>query len=374
MTSNTINVLQFICSTGFYGAERWILALAKNLDSTKVRCDLAVTLEDNSKDLKLVKQYKSQCGDTFEIPMSGRFDISVINKLVALIKERNIHIIHTHGYKSDILGVIAAKKAGIQSIVTPHGFENADDFKLRAFIWLGCKSMKYATKVVPLSKQLCDDARKHGVKESNLVYVQNGVDLSEVEEQRLLPKMVTSPEKRIGFVGQMISRKNIFDILDIFDGLCQKHDNLKLILLGDGEQRQELEQYCQKLTYKDKVEFLGFRDDRLELLQSFDLFVMTSSLEGIPRCLMEATAMGVPVAAYDIAGIDQLIEHEKSGLLANLGDKETLSSYWEKLLFEPEYAEEMTNNARDFVNKHYAAKRMADEYTELFTSMTQTSK
>ena len=246
MTSNTINVLQFICSTGFYGAERWILALAKNLDSTKVRCDLAVTLEDNSKDLKLVKQYKSQCGDTFEIPMSGRFDISVINKLVALIKERNIHIIHTHGYKSDILGVIAAKKAGIQSIVTPHGFENADDFKLRAFIWLGCKSMKYATKVVPLSKQLCDDARKHGVKESNLVYVQNGVDLSEVEEQRLLPKMVTSPEKRIGFVGQMISRKNIFDILDIFDGLCQKHDNLKLILLGDGEQRQELEQYCQQ--------------------------------------------------------------------------------------------------------------------------------
>lgn len=374
MTSNTINVLQFICSTGFYGAERWILALAKNLDSTKVRCDLAVTLEDNSKDLKLVKQYKSQCGDTFEIPMSGRFDISVINKLVALIKERNIHIIHTHGYKSDILGVIAAKKAGIQSIVTPHGFENADDFKLRAFIWLGCKSMKYATKVVPLSKQLCDDARKHGVKESNLVYVQNGVDLSEVEEQRLLPKMVTSPEKRIGFVGQMISRKNIFDILDIFDGLCQKHDNLKLILLGDGEQRQELEQYCQQLTYKDKVEFLGFRDDRLELLQSFDLFVMTSSLEGIPRCLMEATAMGVPVAAYDIAGIDQLIEHEKSGLLANLGDKETLSSYWEKLLFDPEYAEEMTNNARDFVNKHYAAKRMADEYTELFTSMTQTSK
>jgi glycosyltransferase involved in cell wall biosynthesis len=369
MTSNTINVLQFICSTGFYGAERWILALAKHLDKTKVRCDLAVTLEENSQDLKLVKQYKEHCGDTFEIPMSGRFDISVINKLVTLIKERNIHIIHTHGYKSDILGVIAAKKAGIQSIVTPHGFENADDFKLRTFIWLGCKSMKFADKVVPLSKQLCDDARRHGVKESNLVYIQNGVDLSEVEEQRLLPKLITSPEKRIGFVGQMISRKNIFDILDIFNGLCLKHDNLKLILLGDGEQRQELEQYCQELQYKDKIEFLGFRDDRLELLQSFDLFVMTSSLEGIPRCLMEATAMGIPVAAYDIAGIDQLITHEKSGLLAKLGDKETLSTYWEKLLFDSESALKLTNNAREFVNNHYSGQRMANEYTELFESM-----
>jgi len=367
--TNKINVLQFICSTGFYGAERWILALAKHLDSSQVRCDLAVTLEENSQDLKLVKQYKKHCGETFELPMNGRFDFNVINKLVTLIKERNIHIIHTHGYKSDILGVIAAKKAGIQSIVTPHGFENADDIKLRFFIWLGCKSMKFASKVVPLSKQLCDDSRRHGVKESKLVYIQNGVDLSEVEEQRLLPKCSTSPEKRIGFVGQMISRKNIFDILDIFNDLCTKHDNLKLVLLGDGDQRQELEKYSEQLPHQHKIEFLGFRDDRLELLQSFDLFVMTSSLEGIPRCLMEATAMGVPVAAYDIAGIDQLITHEKSGLLAKLGDKETLSSYWEKLLFDSEYATELSDNARKYVNTHYSAQRMANEYIELFQAM-----
>jgi glycosyltransferase involved in cell wall biosynthesis len=369
MTTKSINVLQFICSTGFYGAERWILALAKHLNKDNIRCDLAVTLEQNSQDLELVKQYKINCGETFEIPMSGRFDLTVINRLVQLIKERNIDIIHTHGYKSDILGVIAAKKAGIKSIVTPHGFENADDFKLRTFIWLGCKSMKFADKVVPLSRQLCDDSRQHGVREDKLVYIQNGVDLSEVEEQRLLPKDVYDNEKRIGFVGQMISRKNIFDILDIFNDLSTKHSNLKLILLGDGDQRAELELYANKLTNNSKIEFLGFRDDRLALLQSFDLFVMTSTLEGIPRCLMEATAMGIPVAAYNIAGIDQLITHEKSGLLAKLGDKETLTQYWEKLLFDTDYANELTNNARDYVNEHYSAQRMANEYTNLFTSM-----
>lgn len=369
MTIKSINVLQFICSTGFYGAERWILALAKHLNKDNIRCDLAITLEQNSQDLELVKQYKISCGETFEIPMSGRFDLTVINKLVQLIKERDIDIIHTHGYKSDILGVIAAKKAGIKSIVTPHGFENADDFKLRTFIWLGCKSMKFADKVVPLSRQLCDDSRQHGVKEDNLVYIQNGVDLSEVEEQRLLPKDVNNNEKRIGFVGQMISRKNIFDILDIFNDLCTKHNNLKLILLGDGDQRAELELYANKLMHNSKIEFLGFRDDRLALLQGFDLFVMTSTLEGIPRCLMEATAMGIPVAAYNIAGVDQLITHEKSGLLAKLGDKETLTQYWEKLLFDTNYANELTNNARDYVNEHYSAQRMANEYTNLFTTM-----
>lgn len=369
-----INVLQFICSTGFYGAERWILALAKHLNADTIRCDLAITLEENSKDLELVKHYREKCdfiGDVFEVPMSSKFDLKVINKLVALIKERNIDIIHTHGYKSDILGVLAAKKAGIQVIVTPHGFENAKDFKLRTFIWAGCQIMRFASKVVPLSKQLCDDSRRFGVKEKNLVYVQNGVDLSEVEEQRLKPFTPEPNKKHIGFVGQMISRKNIFDLLDIFDTLQEKHGNLTLSLLGDGEQRAELEEYTQKLKHKADIHFLGFRDDRLELLQSFDLFVMTSSLEGIPRCLMEATAMGIPVAAYNIAGIDQLITHNESGLLAPLGEKETLTQYWEQLLFDQPLADKLATNARNYVNKHYSAQRMADEYDTLFNQMVK---
>ncbi|NTS78273.1 glycosyltransferase [Catenovulum sp. SM1970] len=370
--SKPIRVLQFICSTGFYGAERWILALAKNLPKDDFPCDLAVTLEHNSQDLELVKQYKAQeLGKTFEVPMKHKFDFSVVDKLADIIKKQKYDVIHTHGYKSDILGVLAAKKAGIRCVVTPHGFENAKDFKLRMFIWLGNRVMKYADVVVPLSKALCEDVRGFGVKEKRLVYVQNGVDLSEVEEQKVKenPLKSVGDAKRIGFVGQMISRKNIHDILDIFNQLAEKHPNITLSLLGDGESRAELEVYTQDLKHKERIEFLGFRDDRLELLQSFDLFVMTSTLEGIPRCLMEATAMGIPVAAYNIAGIDQLIEHEKTGLLAPFGEKELLASYWEELLFDTDKAKRLSDAACDFVNEHYAGKRMANEYTDVFKNV-----
>lgn len=364
-----LNVLQFICSTGFYGAERWVLALSKHLDKSKFNSSLAVTLETNSQDLELVKQFAKDGGATFEVPMSNPFDLSVINKLVALIKEQQINIIHTHGYKSDILGVLAAKKAGIKVVVTPHGFENADDFKLRSFIWLGCQIMRFADKVVPLSPQLCDDVKKYGVKGNKLVYIQNGVDLSEVEAQRVKPKQTNNDVKHVGFIGQMISRKNIFDLLDIFDELQQKYGNLKLSLLGDGEQRAELEQYAQKLNSTADIDFLGFRDDRLEQLQSFDLFAMTSTLEGIPRCLMEALAMGIPTAAYDIAGIDRLVEHEKTGLLAPFGDKQQLTKHWETILFNQEVADKLSKQGREFVHQHYSAKRMADEYAELFLEL-----
>ena len=360
-----MKILQFICSTGFYGAERWVLALSKHLPADTIS-ELVVTLEPGTEDLELVKQFKP-IGTTHALPMKNRFDLAVVTKLAALIKERDIDVIHTHGYKSDILGVLAARKAGIPCVVTPHGFENAADFKLRTFIWLGCQAMKYATKVVPLSRQLMADVKKFNIADSKLVYIQNGVDLSEVEAVRLTKHERKQDNiKTIGFVGQMISRKNIRAILDCFDTLYKTRQDIRLVLLGDGDSRASLEDYTQQLSSKNAIEYLGFRNDRLTLLRDFDLFVMTSTLEGIPRCLMEACAMEIPVSAYDIAGIDQLITHKESGLLAPLHDSKQLVLDWQTMLDQPDYAQELAANARQFVQEHFSAQRMADEYYELF--------
>jgi len=366
-----IKVLQFICPTGFYGAERWILALAKHLDTASIECDLAVTAERENQDLEVCSKYKELGLNVFEVPMRHKFDLSAIKKLAKVIQDNKIDIIHTHGYKSDIIGVMAARKAGIPCVVTPHGFENAKDFKLKLFIWLGCKVMRFADVVAPLSPQLVVDCQKIGVPENKIKYIQNGVDLSEVEKT-VRPER-DSELKRIGFVGQMISRKNIHDLLDIFNSLHIIHPDTILILLGDGDSRKELEEYASTLPCRDSIQFLGFRDDRLELLKSFDLFVMTSTLEGIPRCLMEAAAAEIPVAAYDIAGIDQLIKHNVTGLLAPLGDKDKLLHYWEELLYDKNKSETLSKAARQHVYEHYSAKRMADEYTDLFKQLSGNS-
>lgn len=362
-----MKVLQFICSTGFYGAERWVLALSKHLPES-VSSELVVTLEPGTEELELVKQFKA-IGKTHQIPMKGRFDLRAVSKLADLIQEQDIDIIHTHGYKSDILGVMAARKAGIPCVVTPHGFENAADLKLRLFIWLGCQSMRFADKVVPLSKQLLSDVEKFNISPEKIEYIQNGVDLSEVEAVRQTKTNKQKEKKTIGFVGQMISRKNIKAILDCFESLSKKRQDIELVLLGDGEDRSSLEAYSKTLDCAEDIHFLGFRNDRLQLLRDFDLFVMTSTLEGIPRCLMEACAMEIPVSAYDIAGIDQLITHNESGLLAPLHDINQLENDWEKLLDDKELASSLAQNSKSFVEANFSAKRMADEYLELFKGM-----
>lgn len=366
-----LKVLQFICSTAFYGAERWILALCKNTKAEDCIYSLAVTQEAENEELELVKQFKRDCGETFNIPMTNKFDYSAVSKLAELISANDIDIIHTHGYKSDIIGILAAKKAKIPVVVTPHGFENADDIKLRLFIWLGCKALKYATRVVPLSPALMNDVRKFNVPENKLVYIQNGVDLSEVEKVREHAAPLKKDKFRVGFIGQMISRKNIKDLLDVFAQIHVKRSDVELVLLGDGEERTSLEAYAKSLVCANDIHFLGYRDDRLDYLKSFDIFAMTSTLEGIPRCLMEACAMGIPVVAYNIDGVDQLITHRETGLLAPLKDKDELERHFLQIIDEPETARKLGLEAINFVNNNYAASRMAKEYMELFDILVE---
>ena len=363
----TINVLQFITPTGFYGAERWILALNNNLDPEKVRSDLVVTTEKGRRP-EIINHFNTGECQVFEIEMNTRLSLLAIRSLVKLIKQRDIDIIHTHGYKSDILGLIAARISGIKFVSTPHGFGEPSDLKLKAFIKLGKFALRFCDTAAPLSEQLVDEVKAAGVNEKKIHFIRNAVDLKEVEQYRVKKKVRNEPDRklRIGYIGQMIPRKKIDHILNIYNQIWLENNNIELQLLGDGESRVAMEKLAATLPSADSIHFLGFRNDRLALLSQFDLFVMTSSDEGIPRCLMEAVAMEVPVAAYNIAGIDQLVMHEKTGLLAEYGDQQTLKKYWLELLFDKKQAEVLAQQGREFVNERYSGQRMAAEYTTLY--------
>lgn len=368
-----LNVLQFITPSGFYGAERWVLALANNINREHLVCDLAVSQEGGNQDLTVAELYPSDAGSVHYLPMRGRFDFRVVNQLVEVIRRRNIHVIHTHGYKSDILGLIAARKAGIKCVSTPHGFSGNVGFKLGAFIRLGTFMLRYFDAVAPLSEELVADMTRFNVPKHKTHLIRNGVDLKEIDQtlSELEPVATAEgqTERIIGFIGQLIPRKGIPDLLEVFDQLYAGDETLRLQLLGDGRQRDELEAQAASQKSAAAIEFLGFRGDRLVLLSRFSLFVMTSSLEGIPRCLMEAMAVGVPVVAYDIPGVDQLVEHGETGLLASLGDKQALAALCQQLLGDPELARRLTHKAREKVKKMYSAERMAVEYKDLFESL-----
>ena len=367
-----IKVLQFICPSGLFGAEMWVLALAKHLDPKEVSCRLAVSHESTSQSLELFERFGKLGLNADKIRMKGKFDFRAIAKLKALVQHEQIDVLHTHGYKSDILGLLAARMADIRVLSTPHGFENVKDLKLQAFIKVGNLALRHFDRVAPLSKRLVEDMARIRVPEHKIRFIRNGVDLQEVNQelQRPFEPGLRSEEKKsIGYVGQLSHRKNLGDMIDAFALFCRDHDNVRLLLVGDGPERIELQQKANTLECGDRIEFLGYRSDRLRVVKEMDLFCMTSSLEGIPRSLMEAMAMRVPVVAYEIPGVDKLILDGQTGLLAPFGDKAALKNCWERLLGDGQLSKTLAKNGRNHVEKNFSAERMAAEYAQLYREL-----
>ncbi|SEA57778.1 glycosyltransferase [Alkalimonas amylolytica] len=362
----TIKVLQLICPSGYYGAERWVNALLSVQPSSDVEQHLAITDEPGACDDVLLRSGLPTARQ-HRIPMASKFDLRVVKRLVDLIRQQGIHIIHTHGYKSDILGVLAAKWAGIASVCTPHGFENSTDKRLRAYIWLGGKAFHGFDWVCPLSPDIQKTVlEQYRVNPKRVRLITNGVDLAEVEAALAEAQPETTDEFRIGYIGQLISRKNLTATLQAFAALLASQPHCRLVLIGDGDERALLQQLAQQLAIADKVDFMGFRDDRLALLPTFDCFVLTSSLEGIPRCLMEAMAAKVCVTAFNIPGVDRLIEHNNTGLLADYGDTEALTALWQRLIDNPEQKQQLAEAGCAHVYQNFSAQAMELAYSQLY--------
>lgn len=366
-----MRILQFITPNGFYGAERWVLALANNLYTNEAVCDLAVTKEFEGQDLRVADFYPKDKGEVHYLAMKGKFDVkNAVDQLVKIIKQRNIDVIHTHGYKSDIIGLWAARRAGIFAVSTPHGFSSQVSFKMKLFIGLGCRTLRHFDAVAPLSPDLMNDMKRLKVPANKTVFIENGVDLTEstllpVKEPNINP--IDSPV--IGYVGQLIPRKGIGDLIKAFNSVFEKYPNAQLQLVGDGEQRTELEQLASSLPCAANVKFLGFRDDRLELVQKFDMFCMTSELEGIPRCLMESLSLNTPAVAYNIPGVDQLIKHEVNGLLAPHGNISELTTQILRMIEDNPLRLQLTIKGKQIVEERFSARRMAEEYITLFDKL-----
>ena len=351
---------------------RWVLAMANNISAAVDCCDLAVTKEHEQQDLTVAEVYPREKGEVHTLHMQGRFDWSVVQKLAELIQRRRIDVIHTHGYKSDIIGYFAAKKAGIPCVSTPHGYPTKAGLKMSLFIKAGILALKRFDAIAPLSPELMNDMQRFKVPGHKVHFIENGVDLTELEAFR---KPLESIETRaleaphIGYVGQLIPRKGVLDMLTMFEQLSKHYPKARLTLVGDGSERSELEAYANSLACREQIEFMGFRCDRLALVKDFDAFCMTSSLEGIPRCLMEAMAIGTPVVAYNIPGVNELVEEGETGLLAPLGDTARLAQQFIKLCENPELRQHIIQTGRDRVDQRFSAQRMAREYEQLFSQL-----
>jgi glycosyltransferase involved in cell wall biosynthesis len=356
--------VQLIGSTGLFGAERWILALMRALDTDRVRSVLVNLVDDPNEVSDVVVAARQRGLTAIDFYTGGKFNPLSVMRLARWMRKQNIRIIHGHGFKSDFIGFLTSRLLGCKMITTPHGWSVERDRKLQLYEQLDRILFRYMDLVCPLSPELANGL-KGFVEPDRLRLVYNGVDIEEVRSAQ--PENRSNSEKFvIGYIGRLVKLKNIGTLLTSFHILLASKSNIKLVIVGEGPERSNLEFQVQQLGISCHVDFLGFRDDAVAWFKEFDVLVLPSISEGIPRCIMEAMAASVPVVASDIPGNRNLISHGETGLLFSLEDSNDLANKLQYVMDHPAEAELMAIRGNSKIEEQYSNKTMATEYTRLY--------
>lgn len=366
-----IRVLQLGSCSGLYGAERWILALIKYLDPARVESWVGSIRDTPERPVPVCREAAALGFDTQVFDSHGTLSLSAVTLLRDFIREQGIDILHSHGYKTDLIGLLATAGTGCKIMTTPHGWTKHPDLKLLGYELLDRMAFPFFDAVVPLSDGLCRPLRRIPLLKHKVHLINNGVDTGEIESAQGSAKEIAAWKAAgsfvIGYVGRLTAGKGLDVLLRSIAAHGEPH--WRVALVGEGEQEAELKAMVRRLQLEDSVRFFGFRPDRLLFMKAFDVFVLPSRSEGTPRCIMEAMVAGVPVVASDIPGCRCLITNQKTGLFFPMDNAAMLADSLRLLESRPHLKDELCAAAKTFIHAHYSAAKMADEYTSLYAAV-----
>lgn len=324
-----IKVLHVINTLGMGGAEELILDICKNINKDRFIIEVAVLesqiypVGDELISLG-IKVHLLNCNHSY-------LDIRKVFKLFRVIKKTKPDIIHSHLFDANLYSRVAGIIARIPIlIIHEHNTFHEKEKYFRLPVYADQLLSKYTYKIITISKAVDEFTKKQEkIESSKFVLIKNCIDtgkfiIQDGKSQSTLVRQelsIKESEFMIICVAGFRKQKGHKYLIEAINGLSNK--DIKLILVGDGALRADIEKQVKKLGLKSKVQFLGIRRDIPELLNASDLFVLPSLWEGQGLVVIEAMASGLPVVATRVGGIPEFITNNE-GYLVETGNVDSL--------------------------------------------------
>lgn len=302
-------------------------------------------------------------------------NIRAYRQLRDLLETNRFDLIHVHTPVAAFLGRYVAKATNQGPVLyTAHGFHFYKGAPLRNWLIYGTAerlAARWTDGLIVMNDEDHDVGKRLGfVPGKNLFYVHGvGVDLQHFGREKAAGRLrqelrIPATAAIITCVAEFTPRKNHKELLRAFRGLFAKDSRVHLVLVGTGSEEDAIHRYVAQKRIAN-VHFLGFRHDIPEILADSDIVTLVSKHEGLPRCIMEAMAVGKPVVATNVRGNRDLVEHGRTGFLVELGDVEGLTRALEQLIADPELRTRMGEAARQKI-QDYSLDRVLDEMEEIY--------
>ena len=297
-----MRVVHLIDSGGFYGAEVMLLNLCVEQKKQGLNVEV-ISIGTPNQTIKSIEQKLEEAKIPF-IPWRMRAlpDLRESFKILKHCKDTNSDIIHSHGYKGNILmGLIPKRLRRIPVVSTVHGYTKQNKFgKMALNQWLDKNCLHRLDAVVLVSPSM-----KHQIPakrlQHNLHIVPNGIpELNESTDLTSYQSLFSTNNFKIGALGRLSYEKNFSLLIHSMPEILKSIPNAKLVIYGEGGERHYLEELIQSLKLTDNVLLPGYLNNTQSFFSEIDVFVNSSITEGMPISLLEAMRQGCHIVATDI--------------------------------------------------------------------------
>jgi glycosyltransferase involved in cell wall biosynthesis len=273
-------------------------------------------------------------------------------------------VVHTHGYRADVVDGLAAVRLGIPVVSTAHGFPEGG-WKNRTYLQLQRRAHRRFSAVVGVSRPVADELRRARVPGHRIHCIPNAWSGDEPRyDRQTARRRLEVPEDglRVGFVGRLSEEKGC----DLFlDALARMgNDSVAASVIGDGPRRGVLEERAGALGLEDRVRWHGLVPGAGELMKAFDVFVLSSRTEGTPIVLFEAMAAGVLIVATKVGGVPDVLDDEEALLVEP--DASELGNAIASVLADPVAGRQRADRARTRLHRDFAMEPWLRRYEDVY--------
>lgn len=362
-------IMYIIDSLRIGGAEELLLTVVRKIDREKYNISVVCLFDEGP----LANEIRTTGVKVEFLRMRNRLDLPTFIKLIHLIRNEDIKIVHTNLFDSNFFGRMAAKLADVPVMVaTEH---NVYPWKKRRHIFIDKLMARFTDRIIAISDAVRLWTSEHeNIDLEKFVTIYNGIDINRFDlpvdiyekkkELRLDPRVPL-----IGTIGTLTGQKGHKYLLEALAKVTKVIPDVKLLIVGDGHLRTKLEELSVNLGLGENVIFCGWRRDIPEILAILDLFVLSSLWEGLPLAILEAQACGKPVVASNVDGIPEAVNDGQTGLLVPPKDPERLARAIVKLLRDKGLAMKMGEAGRKLVRQKFTSEIMVGKIEEIYDSL-----
>jgi L-malate glycosyltransferase len=311
---------------------------------------------------------------------SSQFDMSITKKIAQYISENQIDIVHTHGPRANLFGAFIKRKTSFTWITTIHS-DPRDDFmgqgmKGKIFTYLNLWAIKKADHYFAISDRFKEILVEFGISANQITTIVNGIkfDLNPSKHYNRIDFNLNDDDLLVIMVARLEKVKDHTTALEALKKAATQNPSIKLILVGEGTEKQEISRLIKSLKLSEHVLLLGHREDVTELYPLADVSLLTSKSESFPLVLLEAARAKVPAITTNVGGVRKMVPSEEYGWIAEVKDADQISTYLlraSRLKREGKLStigQEFHQHCSDRFSIENQAKDIYDTYTSLIRS------